>query len=159
MAHLKFFTNYLSWMQNSFFLITWIFDKENYKVSKSFRYRYAVLRNKSTKNQHSDSCTKNILLVCCLKSCCNSFVLWNIKLLIQLSQTSNIAISAILNPAAGLIVIVCEFVCLIVLRQIKLTNCLQRVKCLFLSRWCASPIKRCEPTVDACQLSKLFQNS
>lgn len=114
---------------------------------------------KVQKNQHSDSCTKNILLVCCLKSCCNSFVLWNIKSLIQLSQTSNIAISAILNPAAGLIVIVCEFVCLIVLRQIKLTNCLQRVKCLFLSRWCASPIKRCEPTVDACQLSKLFQNS
>lgn len=159
MAHLKFFTNYLSWMQNSFFLITWIYDKENYKVSKSFRYRYAVLRNKSTKKPTLRLLYQNILLVCCLKSCCNSFVLRNIKLLIQLSQTSNIAISAILNPAAGLIVIVCEFVSLIVLRQIKLTNCLQRVKCLFLSRWCASPIKRCEPTVGACQLSELFQNS
>lgn len=159
MAHLKFFTNYLSWMQNSFFLITWIFDKENYKVSKLFRYRYAVWRNKSTKKTTLRLLYQKYLLVCCLKSCCNSFVLWNIKLLIQLSQTSNIAISAILNPAAGLIVIVCEFVSLIVLRQIKLTNCLQRVKCLFLSRWCASPIKRCEPTVDACQLSELFQNS
>lgn len=159
MAHLKFFTNYLSWMQNSFFLITWIFDKENYKVSKSFRYRYAVLRNKSTQKPTLRLLYQKYLLVCCLKSCCNSFVLWNIKLLIQLSQTSNIAISAILNPAAGLFVIVCEFVSVIVLRQIKLTNCLQRVKCLFLSRWCASPIKRCEPTVGACQLSELFQNS
>lgn len=159
MAHLKFFTNYLSWMQNSFFLITWIFDKENYKVSKSFRYRYAVLRNKSTKKPTLRLLYQKYFACMLLKSCCNSFVLWNIKLLIQLGQTSNIAISAILNPAAGLIVIVCEFVCLIVLRQIKLTNCLQRVKCLFLSRWCASPIKRCEPTVVACQLSELFQNS
>lgn len=60
MAHLKFFTNYLSWMQNSFFLITWIFDKENYKVSKSFRYRYAVLRNKSTKKTNTQTLVPKI---------------------------------------------------------------------------------------------------